>query len=133
MLVYHPQSQYSELMLADRKEEVEKNYLLKSNRKNKFNWDTYKDEINTIQNLVLSKAERILKRWERQLEERAEYLDTIKYSTETPIEQIELKEKLMKETSKLWDQYQKCLKTVENEQSKTLGDMQESILDQISQ
>ena len=115
----------------DRKEEVEKNYLSR-NRQNKFQWDLYKNEIEIILDLTLSKAQRILKRWERQLEERAVYLDTIKYSTETPTDLIELKEKLMKETSKLWDQYQRCLKTVEDEQSRTIGDLQESLLDQMS-
>lgn len=125
-LVYHPASYLKNMLIEDRKLEVEKNYL---KRKYQFNWDTYTWEINRMIELTHTKPKKFLARWEADLEARMNFISSIEYSAETPIKLMELKESMMKDTSKMWDQYMNCLKQVEEEEATTRGDEVESLSD----
>ena len=57
------------------------------------------------------------------LEERANFIASLSYTADT----FELLDKMMSASSKMWEQYLKCLKDVEAEQGITMGGAQESL------
>ena len=125
-LVYHPKSYLSDLLISERKHIVCEDFL---KRKNEFQWSKFQKEIDLVSKMSLTKAERILSEWETELLERAEYLKSIRYHKDTPHEDIQFKDKMMSDTSKLWTQYLKCLKDVADEQASVHGDQMESLSD----
>jgi hypothetical protein len=123
---YHPKSIYAEMLLKDSQTEIEEKYMP---NKYKFNWDTYKSQSDKVIRLSSSKAKKLLAQWETELEKRNDFLQSIEYSLDTDMEYIKLKESIMKDTIKLWDSYEKCLKSVQEEQNRVQGDQLESLSD----
>lgn len=126
ILCYHPKSIYAEMLLKDSQTEIEEKYMP---NKYKFNWDTYKSQSDKVIRLSSSKAKKLLAQWETELEKRNDFLQSIEYSLDTDMEYIKLKESIMKDTIKLWDSYEKCLKSVQEEQNRVQGDQLESLSD----
>jgi len=107
-LLVDPASKFINTSEGRRKELIEQDFI---KSETKFNWTKYKPEIELYRELALSKAERFLINWEQKLEERDGFIASLKYDENT----YELLDKMLKETKKMWDQYQSCLKDVEDE------------------
>lgn len=71
-------------------------------RTNSFDWNVYSDQIKAW-DLFKSAAMRQMTEWERFMNEKSDFMKTLKYNGETA-EQIE---KLLLSNSKLYDEYQK--------------------------
>lgn len=110
-----PSSPYRELEETTKREIAEKDVVGQE-----VDWELYKEDLKRFENLFLTKAERFLRRWEITLEERQDFLDSIKYSLDTPQDLLELKEKWNRDTNRMWDQLEKCKKDLEKETS-TMG------------
>lgn len=119
--MYHPSSIYYNLTYTDRLAAVQgtisKNYKEDEDLEN---------DIALFKNITLTKSKRFLQEWEIKLEERSNFIASIPYTAET----YELLDKMMGNTSKIWDQYRKCLKDVEADvESQIMGSGIESLLD----
>jgi len=88
-----------------------------------LDWESFAPQQEILKKFFLSKAQAYLIAWEQKLDERQNLIASIPYSMST----YEDLDKLMATTEKLWKQYQTCLKDVEDEESATLGGIQESM------
>lgn len=89
-----------------------------------FSWDDYTELLTLIEEKVLTKAERALMRWEKTLHERDDFIASVPYNETT----YEMKDKLLANTPKLWDQYESISeKLLKERQAKTHGDIEESL------
>lgn len=119
ILYSHPDSKYATLDNLSRKMLIEQDYL-----KEELNLTEYKDIIDKIESLTLSKTERLLRNWETKLEERDAFIADIPYNAET----FEMLDKMMGATSKMWDNYLAILKKASSEaDSQTQGDIELSL------
>ena len=119
-LYAHPDSKFFDLSPKDRQELIYKDYLLSDPS---FSWESYSDTLLFIEEQLLTKAERALMRWEKTLHERDDFIASIPYSLDT----FEAKDKMLANTTKLWDQYESIMERLSKErQTKTLGDLEES-------
>lgn len=124
-LFAHPESKFFDESPTTRKSLIFKDYL-KSDPT--FSWDTYEPILKKIEEKCLSKAQRALMRWEKALHERDDFFASIPYSEST----YELKDKMLSNTPKLWDQYESVQVLLAKEQaSKTHGDVEESFLEKL--
>ncbi len=120
LLDIHPQSYFAELSPSLRRELIEKDYL----QIDKFDWSKYSNAIDKLKKFVLTRPKRLLKNWEDKLEER----DLFIYNTPYNEDNFDILEKAMKETYKMWDNYEKVLKAFTKEQEEgALGGVQESL------
>lgn len=122
LLYHHPSSLYYSLDPQSKISLIEEEYLhspliLKDHEK-------VTEELLSI---LLSKPQRLLKSWEKKLEERDEFINSVSYSPTT----YEMIDKMLSLTPKMWEQYLKIQSQVaeENESTKTLGDTELSLLD----
>lgn len=116
-----PSSPYANLPYRDKQPAISN--IIRS----ELDWEKIDGLVKRFSNVTLPKPYRFLLEWERILEERFEFLAGIKYS-EASIDLIELKDKMLASTKKLWDEYEKCRKSVEMEEStSTEGGYQESL------
>lgn len=121
ILYAHPKSKYFSQEDKTRKELIEKDFLKKP-----LNWDKYSTTLEKIDSFLLSKPQRLLKSWEQDLEERDIFMKSLPYNAEN----LEIKEKLMTNRLKLWDQYYAILKKFsEEEDIQTRGDTELSLSD----
>lgn len=112
-----PNSKFSNTSNEYRRELIETDYF------SEINWDSVEDFISLYKKLALTKAQRFLVEWEDKLEERSKFIASKDYNEET----YEMLDKMMKDTDKMWAQYMKCLKDVEQEQTvETFGKAAES-------
>jgi len=120
-LFAHPDSKFFELSPIERKILIYDDFLLKDET---FSWEEYEPLLIEIAEKALTKAERALMRWEKTLHERDDFIASVPYDAST----YEMKDKLLANTSKLWDQYETILDRLTKEkQAKTLGDIEESL------
>ena len=121
LLMLHPGS-----MLNTYDEEDKLNFIRSSypNLKD-FNPEDYEKEIEITKKAVLTKAEQYLMSWQRKLDEREQFIDSVPYNEST----YEMLDKIMGNSTKMWDQYNKCLKDVqkEREMGHTRGGAVESL------
>lgn len=107
-LLLDKESKYRELPNKERKLLIAKDYL-----KNKdFNWDSIKNLQDLYIKVTLKKAKRLLRNWEIKLEERDEFIASIKYDIDTS----ELLDKMMSKTEAIWESYLRILNEVEKEE-----------------
>lgn len=115
----HPDSKYAGQDDATKKNLIEKDYLRES-----FKWDSYKETLERASQFLLTKTQRLLKSWEDDLEERDVFMKSMPYNAET----FDLKEKLMTNRLKMWQNYWEILKKVSQEvESRTQGDSELSL------
>lgn len=125
--LHHPKSPFYNLLYSEREEEILKDLTLPSN----FKFSNYEDIATQFTRTTLTYAEKALTHWRKELEERTNYLSSIAYSPDTPMDLIEFKERLIKNTSSIWDQYRKAEKELKEEtEIKSVGDSQPSLQDQ---
>jgi hypothetical protein len=113
-LLLHPESKFANYPYQKRLEIVQ-DYA--QNHETEFNPELYPETVHLFEEGVLSKAQKFLVKWEKKLEERQEFIDSLKFDLET----VETVDKILSNTNKLWKQYQECLKDVEEERSKNVG------------
>lgn len=124
-LFAHPESKFYDEAPATRKELIFKDYLRGDPS---FSWEKYQDALTLVEEKCLSKAQRALMRWEKALHERDDFFASIPYSEST----YELKDKMLANTTKLWDQYESVRSHLAKEQaSKTHGDLEESFIEKM--
>lgn len=122
VLDIHPHSIYAELDPKSRKAFIETDYLEGS-----FDWSKYQETISKLKKLILSRKERLLVNWETKLEERDYFLEVTPYNEDN----FDLLEKAMKETHRMWDNYQRVVDDVLKETGDSaLGGSLESLSEQ---
>lgn len=85
--------------------------------------EPYVSILDYVEHFILTKPQKYLVQWEKKLEERTQFMASIPYNADT----FELLDKMMAASSRMWDQYMKCLKDVQVEEGKTQGDSEESL------
>ncbi|MFN7300766.1 MAG: hypothetical protein ACK5U7_04750 [Bacteroidota bacterium] len=121
MLCHYPTSQFFNLDLKSKEEIIKIDYL----NDPKFNFDKYKATINKIKSL-LTPAERLISTWYNKLLEQSEYLDSLKFSSET----VDTITKIMKDSYPMMKQFKEIESLFLKEQEqKTLGNIEESLLE----
>lgn len=120
-LIFHPKSEFYSLPLKDKIKLVEDDFL-----KTSFNLEDNLHTIEKFKKFILTKAQRSLSNWEDKLEERDAFMASIKYDDSS----YEMLDKMMMQTSKMWDQYQSILKTFTQEnESQVRGDVEKSLVE----
>jgi hypothetical protein len=77
-----------------------------------------------FEKFYLTKSKKLLKNWERKLEERDKFISDLAYNQET----YELLDKMMGATSRMWDQYLKIQKMVDSDSEESVyGDSELSL------
>lgn len=99
-----PRSRYRNASVQEKKQALQSDYSLE------INWDLYKEEIELLEQMMLTKPQKYLVNWEKKLEERDLFMSQIPYDSET----FEMLDKMMAATDKLWKQYRTALKDVED-------------------
>lgn len=111
VLLFHPISEYYELPFARRVEHVLTKYIKYNGDYDKF-YATHKLAIETFKEFCVTKAQKALMNWEKKLEERDAFINSVPYNAET----FEMLDKMMSSTDKMWTQYKKVLAEFEKEQ-----------------
>lgn len=119
LLDTHPKSKLADLDPISRRTIIAQDFLADIS----FKWNEYENTITKMKKVVLTRAERLLKNWETKLEERDYFLDNTPYNEDN----FDLLEKAMKETYKMWENYEKVLNRFQKEdEGATFGNLQES-------
>jgi hypothetical protein len=126
-LLVHTNSKYANLSYADRLSLINDDFL----EADKIELDPegdHKDLIETFQKLGMSRTQRIARQWGDKLDERFKFIDQMPYN----LENVEILDKMMQYTEKLWKQYNICLKDLEDERAANtvMGGATESLLEQ---
>lgn len=125
-LLIHTRSKYANLPYEDRLSLINEDYL-----EGKFDIEPegkHKTLIKDFQRLSMSRTQRIARQWGDKLDERFKFIDGLEYN----IENVEILDKMMQYTEKLWKQYIVCLKDLEKESAATqvMGGATESLTEQ---
>lgn len=120
-LCHYPTSQFFNLDLVSKQEIIKLDYL----QDEEFDFDKYKSVANKIKRLM-TPAERLISTWYTKLLELNEYLDGLKYRSDT----VESISKIMKDNYPMMKQF-KEIETMflKEQEQKTLGDVQESLVE----
>lgn len=120
-LLFHPKSEFYALPLKDKVTLVERDFL-----KAPLDLEKLKDTVEKFKKFILTKAQRSLLNWEEKLEERDLFMASKSYDDDT----YEMLDKMMMQTSKMWDQYSSILKAFSQEsESQVRGDVEESLVE----
>src|SRR5690606_27071121 len=112
-LLIHPSSQYVGLPTTEKLTLIENDWF----EDKEFPWENYDKEIELFKKLCLTKKERYLHEWEKKLDERDVFLSKVPYDENT----AEFLDKLMGNTKKLQDQYDKAVEDYYKEKNDTSG------------
>lgn len=115
-----PESRLFKLTKKRKQEIIEKDYY-----KKELDWGKYKEHIETYTSLYTTQAIRSLVNWEEKLQERDAFLKEVPYTLETG----DTLDKMLSNTSKLYDLYEKILERLKEEESEgiTKGGRTESL------
>ncbi len=118
---YYYDSPYKNLQDKDKIKLIEKDIL----KTNKFDWKEYDEVIKEFINFITPKAKKLLLDWEKKLEERTEFIQSLKYDSST----YEMLDKLMTASDKLWTSYVKILKDLDADDNdgQTVAGSEESL------
>jgi hypothetical protein len=100
-------SKYRQLSVNERKELIARDIFKNPN----FNWDDYKDYIRGWE-IFKTSAERQMMQWERFINEKTEFLETLKYDKENS----GLIEKLLLSNSDLYEEYEDIMARLSQEE-----------------
>jgi hypothetical protein len=118
-LLVDPDSKFSNISYTNRKDMISKDYLKLEN----FDWDKYKDAIMFYERSLISPAKRQLMVWNKKMDEKTIYLDTLTYE-----ENADTIEGLLKTNVKLFEDLERLLRLVDKEKNEgaTKGGAEES-------
>jgi len=130
LLIHHPKSNLYEVPLKD-KEVLVKEFIDRDSDKPKdFKFDLddpiIKQYTETINNALLTKAQRFLSNWQKKLEERDEFISSTPYTLSTA-DQLD---RIMANSDKLNATLQKAIKELNQEEELLFGGEVESFLEQ---
>lgn len=126
MLYVHPDSKYFTLDTKSKESLIKKDYLDDPS----FDFSSYQDTISKIETFLLTKPQRLLRSWELKLEERDAFISSVPYDAST----FDLLDKMMEKSHKMWKQYKEIYDDfLKEEESRTQGDVQESLIETLSQ
>ena len=108
-LLLHKDSRYYDLPEKERRTLIIKDYL----KLEDFRWEDYKEQQDAFLKYTTSKARRLLRTWELKLEERDEFISSIRYDADT----AKMLDDMMASTEKIWKQYMSLLQEVEKEEA----------------
>lgn len=116
-LIHHPSSPLASLPLADRisyvKERLNYSFPLKE------------EDVETLTKYALSAAQRALSNWLKVLHQREEFIASLPYDKEN----AELKDSMLARTPKLWEDYRRVLRQLEEEDASVQKGTTESLLE----
>ena len=115
----HPKSKFFELDTATRQNLIKKDYL----NDNEFNFEDYSDVTNKILSNLPNTASRFLFTWNTKLNEINDFLASVQYNENT----YEMISKIMKDLHPMMKQYKEIYKEFQNQESTTLGNVEESL------
>lgn len=125
LLYTHPDSQYFNLDTKSKENLIRTDFLEDSS----FDFTTYEATIAKIENFLLTKPQRLLRSWELKLEEREDFLKNIPYDATT----FDMIDKMLEKSYKMWKQYKEIYDAfLKEEESRTQGDVQESLIETLS-
>ena len=118
-LLVDPDSKFSNISYGNRKSMISKDYLKDEN----FDWGAYKEAVVFYERSLISPAKRQLMVWNKKMDEKTLYLDTLTYE-----DNADTIEGLLKTNVKLFEDYERLLKLVdkENNEGSTKGGAEES-------
>lgn len=126
MLYVHPDSKYFTLDTKSKQSLIKSDYLQDPS----FDFSTLSSTIIKIENFLLTKPQRLLRSWEIKLEERDLFISNLPYDAST----YDLLDKMMEKSHKMWKQYKEIYDDfLKGEESRTQGDVQESLIETLSQ
>lgn len=117
-LIYHPSSEYYEMPLKARTSLILRDFLTED-----YDLSLHEESIKKIQELSLTKTQLAMFNWESKLEERDSFISSQPYDANS----FEMLDKMMSQSSKLWDQYFSLRKQLEKDEGKTRGDVEENL------
>lgn len=122
-LLYDTKSKFFNLPIDDRLSIIKKEFL----KDKDFNIEKYKDQIELYVKLTTTPAKRQLIQWNRILDEKSKYLETIRYSSET-YNDIE---KMLSSNTKLYEELSRITSAIEMEEagSAVKGGAKKSLLE----
>ena len=121
-LLVDPSSKFSNLPYKDRKKMICEDFI----KTPSFKWENYKEQITYYENMLLTPAQRQINIWNRKMDEKTEYLDSLTYE-----ENSETIEKLLVSNAKLYVELERISKQLEKEESDgyTKGGAEESMVE----
>jgi len=81
--------------------------------------------LSKIRNFTLTKSERLLDSWQRKLEERDQFIQTISYTPST----YDMLDDMLSKSNKMWQEYLRILKQFSDDDSQVHGGIEESFLE----
>ncbi len=122
-LLYDTKSKFFNLPIDDRLNIIKKEFL----KDKDFNIEKYKNQIELYVKLTTTPAKRQLIQWNRILDEKSKYLETIRYSSET-YNDIE---KMLSSNTKLYEELSRITSAIEMEEagSAVKGGAKKSLLE----
>lgn len=116
-LLYHPYSILSEFAYSEKLKFITESYLYED-----WNPEDNPELNKKFKDFALTRKQRILVNWEKQIDEREQFMNSITYQ-----ENYEVKEKIMGNNKKVWDEFSRAEAEVmkEKEQS-NFGGAEES-------
>lgn len=118
-LLVDPDSKFANISYANRQKMIAKDYL----RDEDFDWDQYNEAVVFYERSLITPAKRQLMVWNKKMDEKTLYLDTLTYE-----DNADTIEGLLKTNVKLFEDYERLLKLVdkENNEGSTKGGAEES-------
>jgi len=119
-MLYHPESNYANAPMKDKMMLIKKDFLKDEN----FDFEQYKEAIDYIKKLLTPKEVQLLNDWLSKLEQRTEFIASIKYDVDT----AEMLDSLLKSTEPIWKGYEATKKRLQDSGAGiTKGGAEESI------
>ena len=118
-LLVDPDSKFSNISYYTRRDMISKDFLKNPD----FDWDVYKDAVVFYERSLITPAKRQLMVWNKKMDEKTLYLDTLTYE-----DNADTIEGLLKTNVKLFEDYERLLKLVDKEtnEGSTKGGAEES-------
>ncbi len=120
-LVLDTDSKFFNLDTEDKRALIAKDFL----KDEKFKWDKYQEAMDLYETLCLSAAKKALVFWTQKIIERRDFMKNTPYEMGTPNPKggwigntVDTVDKMMGSTKKLFDDYNRVLKDLEEEDSK---------------
>jgi hypothetical protein len=112
-LLVHPKSKFFQSQYEERKKIIQDDYLSFE----ALNWDLkYSNLISRFKEVALTRIQRNAAIWSDKFDERMDFLKSTKYTIDT----FNDLDKAMQSTDKIWNVFIKCMKDMEDEESKTV-------------
>lgn len=111
----HPESRLAKFSEVEKKQLIESDIIGE-----KVMWENIEKYIKAYEKLYLTQAKRSLQNWNRKLEERDNYLNSMPYH-ELTLDDAKLLDALLANTPKLYTQYEDIMEKISDENAKSIN------------